>query len=572
MSALHSLKSAASFNDFASLLGYKPKGLAYILYTIPVEHRYSTFKINKKSGGEREIKAPIPHLKEVQQRLSALLYECRKEIEADRGGAISHGFRRGYSIVTNARPHKCRRYVLNLDLENFFPTFTFQRVRGYFIKDKAFALNPKVATVIAQIACDGIALPQGSPCSPIISDLIGQILDLRLVRFAKEHRVTYSRYADDLTFSTNQKNFPPALAVQNPQEPSEWLLGKELIEKIEGTDFKINAAKTRMHCRGSRQLVTGLVVNAKVNIRSEYYRKARSMCQALLQDGQYHLRVLPPDEGVEGAEPKPDLTSNIAPLEGVLSHIYYVKDQTDRRPDKEKRDEPSATAKLYRRFLFYKYFVRPEQPLIIGEGKTDGMYLREAIKHLPQFQPSLGAFDGKVFKLALKIFRYSRLAHDIMELGGGSGDLRGPVLDYLRLLKKINHRPMAHPVILVLDNDNGLEPVAGVIRKNFKVDITLTTTAPFYHVTHNLYVVKTPEKPPQQSCIEDLFTPALLQIQLDGKPFNPKKAHGAEGEYGKAEFADKVVRANAHTIDFSGFVPLLARIEAAIAHHHAKTP
>lgn len=571
MSVLHSLKSATSFNDVASLLGYKPKGLAYIIYTIPVEKRYITFKIPKKDGGEREIKAPIPHLKELQQRLSALLYECRKEIEADRDGPISHGFRKGYSIVTNARPHKCRRYVLNLDLENFFPTFTFQRVRGYFIKDTAFALNPKVATVIAQIACDGVALPQGSPCSPVISDLIGQILDLRLVRFAKKHRVTYSRYADDLTFSTNQKNFPAALASPNPDNPSEWLLGKELVEKIENTDFKINAAKTRMHCRGTRQLVTGLTVNAKVNIRSEYYRKARSMCQALLQHGQYHVRLLPPEDGAEDAEPQPELKSDIAPLEGVLSHIYYVKSQADRRPDKEKRDEPSATAKLYRRFLFYKNFVRPEKPLLIGEGKTDGIYLREAIKHLPQFHPSLGAFDDKQFKLALKIFRYSRLAHDIMELGGGSSDLPGLVLDYLRLLKKIHHRPMTHPVILVLDNDNGLGPVAGIIKKNFKVDISLTTTAPFYHVTHNLYVVKTPEKPPQQSCIEDLFEPALLQVQLDGKPFNPKKAHGAEGEYGKAEFADKVVRANAHTIDFTGFIPLLERFEAAIAHHYSKT-
>lgn len=572
MSALISLKSATTFNDIAVLLGYKPKGLAFILYKIPVEYRYQTFKIKKKGGEDREIKAPTPLLKEAQRRLSDLLYACRREIEAERGGAISHGFRKGYSIVTNAQPHKCRRFVLNLDLENFFPTFTFQRVRGYFIKDASFALNPKVATVIAQIACDGVALPQGSPCSPIISDLVGQILDLRLVRLAKKHRVTYSRYADDLTFSTNQRIFPTALAAQHPGNTSEWLLGEELIQRIENTDFKINHQKTRMHCRGSRQLVTGLTVNAKVNIRSEYYRKARSMCQTLFDHGQYHLRVLPPQEGEADGCPKPDVTHKIAPLEGVLSHIYYVKSLGDRRDDKEKRDEPNATAKLYRRFLFYKYFVRPEQPLIIGEGKTDGIYLREAIKHLPQFHPNLGAFDGPTFKLALKVFRYSKLAREILELGGGSGDLRGPVLDYLRLLKNIRHRPMAHPVILVLDNDEGLGPVAGTIKKNFKVDITLTSTSPFYHVTNNLYVVKTPEHPPGQSCIEDLFPPALLQVKLDGKSFNPKKAHGEDSEYGKAEFADKVVRANAHTIDFSGFVPLLERIQAVLTYHQAGQP
>lgn len=568
MSALTSLKSATTFNEIAEILGYKPKGLAYVLYKIPVEHRYHSFKIKKKSGGEREIKAPTPHLKQVQRRLSDLLYSCRAEIDETRSKPVSHGFRKGLSIITNAGSHKCRRHVLNLDLENFFPTFTFQRVRGYFIKDSAFELHPAVATIIAQIACDGEALPQGSPCSPIISDLVGQILDMRLVRLAKKHRVTYSRYADDLTFSTNQRNFPDALAVPHPDQPADWLLGDELVKVIEGADFKINADKTRMHYRGSRQLVTGLTVNAKVNIRSEYYRKARSMCQELLQTGQYHLRMLPPDD--DQADPKPDKISKLPPLEGVLSHIYHVKNSQDRRDENEKRDQPSATVKLYRRFLFYKLFVRPDQPLIIGEGKTDGIYLREAIKYLPQFHPALGAFDDGAFKLAIRLFRYSSLAHDVLGLGGGTGDLKGPVLDYLRLLKKIAHRPMAHPVILVLDNDDGLSHVAGTIRKNFKVEIGLTSTEPFYHVTHNLYVVKTPELPAGQSCIEDLFPPALLQTKLGDKTFNPKKAHGAEGEYGKAEFADKVVRANANKINFTGFIPLLDRIQAVIEHHQAK--
>jgi RNA-directed DNA polymerase len=154
-------------------------------------------------------------------------------------------------------------------------------------------------------------------------------------------------------------------------------------------------------------------------------------------------------------------------------------------------------------------------------------------------------------------------------LGGGSGDLKGPVLDYLRLLKKINHRPMAHPVILVMDNDDGLATVAGTIRKTFKLEINLTTTNPFYRITHNLYLVKTPETLGAHTCIEDLFPQALLLTELEGKKFNMKKAHDAEGEYGKAAFADRVVRASAHTIDFIGFVPLLSRIEAAIAHHQA---
>ena len=96
---------------------------------------------------------------------------------------------------------------------NFFPSINFGRVRGFFLKDKHFSLQPPVATVLAQIACFENELPQGSPCSPVISNLIGHVLDGRLARFAKTHKCTYSRYADDITFSTSRKDFPPEIGV-----------------------------------------------------------------------------------------------------------------------------------------------------------------------------------------------------------------------------------------------------------------------------------------------------------------------------------------------------------------------
>ena len=90
------------------------------------------------------------------------LYACRDEIDADsRRRSLSHGFRRKHSIITNARRHKRRRYVLNLDLRDFFPTFNFGRVRGFFIHNNSFKLHEKVATIIAQIACFENALPRG---------------------------------------------------------------------------------------------------------------------------------------------------------------------------------------------------------------------------------------------------------------------------------------------------------------------------------------------------------------------------------------------------------------------------
>ena len=290
MHELDRFKSAESLLDLARLLNFTPRGLSYVLYKTESAQKYSTFEIPKRGGGTRSISAPQGALRLLQHNLSNLLYACRKEIEAKqppnpKRRTLSHGFRKGQSIFTNASEHKHRRYVLNLDLHDFFPTFNFGRVRGFFIKDKELAVSAKVATVIAQIACNEGSLPQGSPCSPVIADMIAHILDVRLAQLARRHKVTYSRYADDLTFSTNQKEFPAALAHRENKPGSQWELGAKLTSTIERCGFTINPAKTRMQVRASRQMVTGLTVNKKVNIPQDYYRAVRSMCNALFQTG-----------------------------------------------------------------------------------------------------------------------------------------------------------------------------------------------------------------------------------------------------------------------------------------------
>jgi hypothetical protein len=440
-------------------------------------------------------------------------------------------------------------------------------VRGFFLKDQNFQLGTEVATTIAQIACDGVALPQGSPCSPIISELIGQVLDLRLLRLAKKYGVRYSRYADDLTFSTNNKQFPAALAVQDPTDPSIWVLGDELVNKITSSGFNINPTKTRVHCRGSRQTVTGLVVNEKVNIKSEYYRNARAMCDTLFQTGKYFKEYLPPAK--VGDPPKPDYISSLNTLEGILSHIYNVTQTEERRDVPDQRKEPRAIRELYRRFLFYKHCIALEMPLIITEGKTDPVYLREAIRHRPTYHPRLGAAGPDGFEFGVRFFNYGGQAHEIMDLGGGTGDLKSVALDYLRNFKPyrkrkpIKHKPVSHPVIIVLDNDDGLAGVAGVLKTNFGITINLKSTDPFYHITDNLYLVKTPETK-GESCIEDLFPKKWLKKPLNGKTFNASNKLDISKEYGKEILAKAVIKPNATSIDFSGFDPLLDRIIAVL--------
>jgi RNA-directed DNA polymerase len=575
VSQLAKLKAAKDRKELAALLGYRPSTLTSIIYQIPFAERYSTFEIDKKGGGKRTIKAPVPKLKKLQSHLSHLLYQCLDEIEKDRAAKpLSFGFRRGRWIADNAVRHKRRRWVLNLDLADFFPTFNFGRVRGFFLKNKAFTLQPEVATTIAQIACDGTALPQGSPCSPVISEMIAQILDMRLVKLAKKYGMTYTRYADDITFSTNQKEFPASIAVSEASDASKWILSDELLSKITGSGFVLNDAKTRMQFRGSCQMVTGLVVNEKVNIRSDYYRQSRAMCDTLFSTGTYFRSM---KEAVGGGEAVPDFTKSLNPLEGILGHIYAVTQTEERREITEQRIKPRAIRKLYRRFLFYKYFVALEQPLIVTEGKTDPVYLREAVKHRPAFQPALGALKDGRFEHAVRYFNYGGLAHEVLDLGGGgSGNLKSIPLDYRRNFQPrkgeppaISHRPMAHPVIMVLDNDDGLKSVASTIKQNFNITFGLTSEHDFYHVTENLYLVKTPEIG-EKSCIEDFFPSIWLKKELNKKTFNSSDKIDPSTEYSKEVFANSVVKPNASSIDFSGFDPLLNRIFAAIKHYRSK--
>lgn len=220
----------------ATILGVKPATLAFVLYQLKPQQKYTTFAITKKAGGQRIISAPNPTLKFIQTRLAKLLENCQLEIESTlkvkQQCILSHGFKAGLSIQTNASNHRGRRWVLNADLENFFPSINFGRVYGFFIKNQHYSLNKKVAAVIAKIACHDNQLPQGSPCSPIISNIVAHLLDIRLNELASQYGCTYTRYADDLTFSTNEKRFPPSIAKPHASHPHVWSVGTSLSNRV----------------------------------------------------------------------------------------------------------------------------------------------------------------------------------------------------------------------------------------------------------------------------------------------------------------------------------------------------
>lgn len=269
-----------SFEDLASLLEIKSDYLTYLLYRLPIEQRYTTFEIPKKSGGVRVIANPQKQLKIIQKKLHyilSLIYKAR---------CSTMGFRKKSSILDNANRHSLAsktkiykrrtklKYVFNIDLEDFFPSIHFGRIRGLFLS-RPYQLPQQVATVIAQICTYENGLPQGAPTSPILSNMICNQMDSQLQRLAQKKRCTYTRYADDITFSTNLSTFPRGIAIQNTDGTIE--LGNELATIIESNGFKVNEKKTRLQLATQRQEITGLIVNQFPNVRRSYIREIRAI-------------------------------------------------------------------------------------------------------------------------------------------------------------------------------------------------------------------------------------------------------------------------------------------------------
>jgi RNA-directed DNA polymerase len=263
-----------SRRDIANLFGVSYKKLNYLLYILNPDEQYETFFIPKKKSGQREIVSPTSEIKAVQRKLNEILQAVYNVKPS------AHGFLIERNIVTNATPHANKRFVFNLDLKDYFPSIHFGRVRGLF-KGKPYLLPEDVATYLAQICCYKGKLPQGAPTSPIVSNMICAQLDSHLQNLASKYYCTYTRYADDITFSCNLKQFPHGIAVvEMIREEKKVRVGGELERIIEENGFKINRDKVRLQVRSVRQEVTGLTVNKFPNVSRRYVRQIRAMLHA----------------------------------------------------------------------------------------------------------------------------------------------------------------------------------------------------------------------------------------------------------------------------------------------------
>jgi len=265
-----------TFDDLAQLLEVQKSQLYYYAFIAPPDKHYKFFTIPKRNGEFRLIAAPASPLKIIQTKLNQVLQQVYLP------KASVHGFVLGRSILTNANRHleggNRKRYIFNIDLENFFPSITYSRIAG-LLRAKPYELPERVAGAIARLVCLGSSLPQGAPTSPVLANMICAKMDTQLKKLAQESKCVYTRYADDITFSTSLPKFPTSLATTD-DKTGQLIVGQVLDNIIRTNGFRINSRKIRLQTKFDRQEVTGLTVNKFPNVRRTYVRQIRAMLHA----------------------------------------------------------------------------------------------------------------------------------------------------------------------------------------------------------------------------------------------------------------------------------------------------
>lgn len=554
------MKNIKTRNDFAKFIGVKLQTLTYLLYIKKIDNCYNTLEIPKKNGDTRTICVPNKNLKKVQKKLYNKLSTYYDEIKTQNNftSKISHGFEKNRSIVTNAEVHKNKRYVVNLDLLVFFPSINFGRVRSYFIKNNYFEINDDIATILAQLTCYKGTLPQGASTSPLIANMICNIMDIRILKIAKKYRLDYTRYADDLTFSTNNKYFL--------NDYDKFL--EDIKNIIHRSGFELNSKKTRLLFSNSRQEVTGLVVNKKISVPKEYYKNTRAMAHSLYKNGYFLID---------------DEVGTIEQLEGRFSFINQINLYNI---DNKKKNmwHLNSKEKQYQKFMIYKTFYANEKPLIITEGKTDVLYIKAALKKYYKYFPNLitkkdngnFVFHVNFFKRKQKHSYYLNLVKD------GADTIKNIYSNcYIKTknnknittvhdFKKLCGERETNPVILIFDNemvsnkDRPLKKFLNEIKVNASQKDKLKENL-YINICDNLYLC-TYQLNNKEACeieIEDLFPADVLEHEINARKFSKKDSTHDNGFYGKNEFS-QYVYSNYESIDFSNFISLLSAINEII--------
>lgn len=265
-----------------------PSGLAALLNTnvgqligAVRDGRYERLSIRSGKGKPRTVFQPEPRLLRMQRRLNHHLQAVYFRIRPESVYGFVRSptdFAKQYTIVTNAQNHVGRKYVINADIFRFFPSVKGEAVRNLFLR-APFEFDIQLASAVALLCLYKNWLPTGAPTSPVISNLICLELDQELEALARAHGYVYTRYADDLSFSGDT----------HPEKDGKLVDGhgfrRELESSLGRHGFQLNRKKYRVQTKQSRQSVTGLTVNEKVNVPRKYQRRLRAIRHNIMVSG-----------------------------------------------------------------------------------------------------------------------------------------------------------------------------------------------------------------------------------------------------------------------------------------------
>jgi RNA-directed DNA polymerase len=224
---------------------------------------YWWHRVPKQTGGTRLLYSPNPRLKLIQKMLLKQVFARLKVHSAVKG------FRTGESTLTHAKLHTGQAVVVRIDVKSFFTNTRLNRVYSYF---RMLGWDRETARLMLQLCCHKNGLPQGAPTSPILSNLVNYRMDARLAGLAIRSKATYSRYADDLIFSFSEDN-------------RRFIRGvvRRVARILFDFGYRMNKSKLRVMRQHNRQVVTGLVVNEKVQLP----RKTRRWLRAV----EHHIKT-----------------------------------------------------------------------------------------------------------------------------------------------------------------------------------------------------------------------------------------------------------------------------------------
>lgn len=227
-------------------------------------NHYTHFKLGKRSGGYRMISAPDATLLKIQK----IIY--KRILLSVNVHPTNMGFRQNISVAHNAKAHLGNKQILKVDIADFFGSIKKNRIIKTFEK---IGYPANISQVLAELCILEGKLPQGAATSPTLSNIIAYDMDVQLASIAQKNNLTYTRYADDLTFSGEEISF-------------EFVLS-EIDNIIREEKFVIQRKKTRFLTEKKRKIVTGISVSSgeKLMIPKAKKREVRKNVHYILTKG-----------------------------------------------------------------------------------------------------------------------------------------------------------------------------------------------------------------------------------------------------------------------------------------------